>query len=614
MMKHPLFPLLLCVALLCGCAAQNPEPPVLTAPTEMTEETAPVPKELTMTPVSDQPALQEYRLSENVTGFLPLGENLLLFSGEEQTALRLLNPETGEALTVHETPLVLTPENATVQLLETGISYFSPADRKTVVLDNALREIRRIAVPEDLTGMPLLSRDGGTLYYCTADAVRCMDLDSGISRVLKEASHLVQSVTALLLEDSVVQLSITDSDGTWRTLFLSAETGQLLGDYEGNILPETVESSYFLCLQEGGLKTLLFGSDGTSPMVLNTANDAADCRLLGSQAVILEWVGMEEQLGLYDLDYGYRTAVLTGFSGTGLRNMVQDQNGMIWFLCDHDDGTVLLCRWDPSLSQTGDSRVYTAPYFTRENPDYDGLAACSLYAQQISEKYGIEVLVYRDAATLEPWDYHLEYEYQASVLQQELEALDRRLGNYPAGFLQTLADKFTALKICIVRSAVGSPESGSLEAVNGIQFFDGYDAYIILASDHDTEYALYHELSHLVETVVLTESTAYDQWELLNPSDFRYDYDYVSNRTRDGSPWLQEGTECFIDTYSMSFPKEDRARIMEYAMTEGNAHRFQSLYMQAKLQRLCTGIREAFGLKKSEETFLWEQYLAEPLS
>ena len=64
----------------------------------------------------------------------------------------------------------------------------------------------------------------------------------------------------------------------------------------------------------------------------------------------------------------------------------------------------------------------------------------------------------------------------------------------------------------------------------------------------------------------------------------------------------------------MSFPKEDRARILEYAMTPGHEALFQATQMQAKLSQLCQGIREAYGLKKAEETFLWEQYLQTPLT
>ena len=64
----------------------------------------------------------------------------------------------------------------------------------------------------------------------------------------------------------------------------------------------------------------------------------------------------------------------------------------------------------------------------------------------------------------------------------------------------------------------------------------------------------------------------------------------------------------------MSFPKEDRARVMEYAMMEGNEHYFRSEIMQEKLLVLCKAIREAFGWKKSEEVFRWEQYLNEPIA
>ena len=64
----------------------------------------------------------------------------------------------------------------------------------------------------------------------------------------------------------------------------------------------------------------------------------------------------------------------------------------------------------------------------------------------------------------------------------------------------------------------------------------------------------------------------------------------------------------------MSFPKEDRARIMEYAMMAGNESCFETDAMQQKLRQLCIGIREAFGLEESAETFRWEQYLNEPLA
>lgn len=606
-MKKALFPLLLSLLFLWGCAAQDPQ----TEPTEpprasaAATEAVPVQDTLRMELRSQDDAVRQYVFSRDVAGFLPLGENLLLFSGTEPTVLTLVDPHSLEVLAVHEPGFVLTAENATVQLMDQGISYFNGTAGETVVLDDTLREIRRIQAPADLTGMPLLSGDGSTLYYCTPSAVRALDLTSGISRVLKEAAYPVQGLSGLLLGDSVLQISITDTGGQWKTLFLSGENGRLLQESVGNLLPETGAEHYLL--QTNG--SIFYGAADSSPMLLHPRQADGDCFFLpGSyRAVTAAPDAGNTLLELYDLATGSRTSEISLPGAFVPKNMTQDPSGRIWFLILHE--TPVLYCWDPEATAVSDSVCYGAPCYTREEPDYEGLAACSLYAAELGEKYGIEVLIYKDAAAVEPWDYHLDYEYQASVLLRELEALDRRLGRFPDSFLQTLRDTFTALKICIVRHAEGSPESGSLEAVNGIQFMDGFDAYIVLATDHDTEYALYHELSHLMETVVLTESVAYDRWDNLNPDDFAYDNDYIANRARDGSSWMKPGKEYFIDTYSMSYAKEDRARLFEYAMTAGHEALFSSPNLQRKLQQLCTGIREGFGLNNYEGPLPWEQYL-----
>lgn len=607
-MKNILLTAILAALLLSGCAARDPAPaetvpvtvPAVTQPEDLQKESR-----LLQAPETNG-AVTAYRFHESVVGFLPLDSNLLFFSAGDQTSLILADPEDQQTVAVHETEMVLMPPNATVQLLDSGISYFNGAAGETVVLDKTLREIRRIKAPEDLVGMPLLSPDGHTLYYCTASAIRALDVDDRISRILKEAAYPVQGLSGILLDGTVLQISITDTDGSWRTLFVSTENGQLLQESEGNVLPHAAADSYLLQTNE----TVLFGRTGGSTMLLHPRFSEADSFFLPDtySAVTASFAEKNTVLDCYDLTTGLRTASVSVpgiFSPVGLTQV----DGAVWFL-DLQEEPVLY-RWDPADSPVQDNTIYTSFYYTREEPDYEGLAACSLYAQELSAKYGIDILVYKDAVATEPWDYHLDYEYQASILRQELDALDRRLSRFPEGFLQTLRNSFTALKICIVRHAEGSPESGSLEAVNGIQFLDGFDAYIVLATDHDTEYALYHELSHLMETVVLTESVAYDRWDNLNPSDFRYTNDYAANQDQDISSWMKPGKAYFIDTYSMSFAKEDRARLFEYAMTSGHEDLFTSVNLQAKLRQMCSGIREAFGLERSTEALPWEQYLSE---
>jgi hypothetical protein len=489
-----------------------------------------------------------------------------------------------------------------------GISYFHEPDRQTVVLNHKLGELTRIDAPDGLIGIPLLSKDRRNLYYCTADALRVLNIETGISRILKETAYPVQSLTGLLLADSVLQLSVADSNGSRQTLFLSAENGQLLHAREGNISLKTSGDNFFLHTPNTGLTAVLFGRAEKDTYILKPEHYGGSCFYLADSGSAVNMYTSHDNtvIDAYDLQTGTRYAWLTVPGRQSVRCMEQTPDGAIWFTAEKD---LSLYRWQPPATSIRDDVIYTEPYHTQAEPDHNGLSACSQYAHTLSEKHGIQISVYKDAVALQPENYQLAYEYQPTVLQYELERIDRHLSRFPEGFLETLSEKFTSLTISLVRSIVGSPESGNPENVAGIHFFHDFNAHIVLSTQHDTEHALYHALSHLMETVVLTESTAYDRWENLNPDTFRYDNDYSANRDRDGSLWLKPENEFFIDVYSMSYAKEDRARLFEYAMTPGHEELFRSPNLQAKLRQLCTGIREGFGLKTVREPLPWEQYL-----
>ena len=557
--------------------------------------------------------------SSGEASLLSLEDDLLLIRYEEaETTLTVLTGDTLHPTAHLALGFPLTPDAPSFRLWDSGISFFDPQARETVVLDGALREVARIPAPKDLQGNPLLCADRSTLYYCTSDAVRALDLESGISRRLKEIAYPAQEITGAWLEDTVVECTISDADGTQQTLFLSAENGQILDTAPKGLTLSTSGSRYYAAFPNGSVNSLVFGTGEEPASALTPPDPVTGCHFLPEDHAAVAIRQTEEAaivLDYYDLGTGIRSSVLTLETSHIPQDFETNPEGKVFFLSyDEDYGCNTLCLWDPAALPSRDNTICTAPHFTLSAPDYEGLAACSLYAQEISQRYGIRVLVYKDAIDIQPWDYDLEVEHLAPVIRKELEQLDARLGNYPEGFLQTLSQRFDGLTLCIVRSISGTAESGSLDAAKGVQFWEGHHAYIALAAGAETEYTLYHELCHLIDTVVLGESSAYDRWDELNPSGFEYDYDYTANRSRNSSEYLRDGSRYFIDMYSMSFPKEDRARIMEYAMTEGNAACFQSKAMQAKLKLLCQGIREAFGLRKSPETFLWEQYLNESLA
>ena len=159
-----------------------------------------------------------------------------------------------------------------------------------------------------------------------------------------------------------------------------------------------------------------------------------------------------------------------------------------------------------------------------------------------------------------------------------------------------------------MQGITGTGEEGSLSAATGIQFFQDNEAYVVITTGRYSEQALYHELYHVMETHILTESTALDQWEALNPAGFAY-----GSSQQHADVYLQGQTRAFVDRYSMGAAKEDRARVLENAMLAEKEDIFRSEYMQRKLQALCTGLREAYRLKQYPEALPWEQYLVTPL-
>ena len=619
-MKRVCFALLLCCLLLCGCAA-GVSPETSTSPTE----TQPIERCGYYDPDSALEAqtggaIRCFSLGDSAGhSVMSIDDQILLFSVTESgTHLTVLSGDMLYPTATAELECLLSADDPSLRRWENGISFFDTQAMETVVLDAELREISRIAVPEDLLGIPLLSTDRRTLYYGTSTAIRALDLETGISRVLRETANSYQAVTGLWLDDAVLECSIAGDDANYKALFLSTETGETLEITSDSMELVTFGENYYAAFLNGSTQSFVFGTAETEPAALMPEDSTEGGYFLPEdQAAVMFFQPSDSEavLDYYDLETGLRTASLSLSTEFYPWSFDTVADGQVCFLnYDEAYGCDTLYIWDTTLSPSGDNTVYTDTYYTREAPDYEGLAACTLYAQDIGDRYGIEVLVYKDAVKVQPGDYALEYEHLAPVLQKELAQLDARLGNYPEGFLQTLSERFDGVTISLVRSISGSAESGSLDTASGIQFWDGYHAYIALTAGMDTEYSLYHELCHLIDSVVLTESSAYDRWDELNPAGFEYDYDYIANQSRNSGEYLREEKRYFIDMYSMSFPKEDRARIMEYAMTEGNEALFQSSTMQAKLKALCEGIRKAFGLRKSPETFLWEQYLKESLA
>ena len=100
-----------------------------------------------------------------------------------------------------------------------------------------------------------------------------------------------------------------------------------------------------------------------------------------------------------------------------------------------------------------------------------------------------------------------------------------------------------------------------------------------------------------------------DDWDACNPDDFEYTYDHEADIWNSQTYYNNNGSIYFVDNYSCTFPKEDRARLMEYVMWYPNEAdtMLQHQPMREKLDILCDLIRSSFDLSDWND-FYWERY------
>ena len=615
-----LFCLLLLALLLVGCSESVPETTAPPPPETTTPATTPSIPAGCYQPGSDLELLtggivRVYQPeAEGCYALTALEEDILVFSGEEATTLTLLAGDTLYPAASAVLPCRISPEDPSFRVSHGSITYYDCENRALVFLNRTLQEVNRIPLPDSMTGSPALSADRLRLYYCTADSIREYVLETGLDRLLKAIAYPTQQVEDVVLDDSLLRCYLKDADGEETTVFLSTETGQQLTQAPSGTVLHCGTNRYYARISDGLLPVHLFGEAQGEPRVLQPVHPFAPSHYLETSHSLLTAAAGEAgtQLELYDLTTELRTASLTLPRQFAVDTAAQNpESGCLYLLArEAQNNQPLILRWNPQDTPAEDDTAWGTPRYTARNPDEAGLERCAQTAEALENTYGVEILLHSAAVQQMPWDYTLEAEYQVPVIQQQLAKLAECLAHFPKDFFTQLPEK---PRICLVRSIVGKPESGSVAAAAGLQFWAGDTPCVALIPGDTMTGSFFHEMFHVIDSRILSDSNVYYYWHNLNPEGCGYFEDYTSYRTADVEEYLQEENRAFIDAYSLCFPREDRARIMEYACQEGNAHYFQSEIMQRKLKLLCQGIRKVFGYEKYQASFLWEQYLNEPL-
>ena len=579
---------LLLALLLAGCAAQ---------PTPTTEATA-----------ADALYTPGHRLETQTSGMMQvfptetsgfcriwaMGEDVLLSGDGKLTCL------SGASLTPGSTRQADT-------VLQTGSDGVWLFDGSAVqILDGSFALLQTVTIPDEVLGVPGL--EGSQLYYLSEGCLKVLDLSTGLSSLLRDNMAFTDGTVQCL--GDLLLLHMTDEDGIGKTLLVSAADGST--QYPSLAVADACRFETGLgILLEDGQVLLLPDSGGAQKLTLEEGEQMVGFlpEIGGLITCRNDTAGLT--LRLYALSRGIlRCSVLlpeVDLVGTGCVSA----DGTLYISAHSTQETAWwILRWNYEAFPPVSEDSCLEPYYTRDFLDVQGQASCETLARELGSQYGISVLLFDEAAACAPWDYSFTAEYRVDKTNWALEDLKATLEAFPEGFLTKLRQDWEDLTVCIVDTIQGTAESGSLDSAEGLQFQNGSHFYIALApkEEDSLKHTLFHEFSHLIDNRVLTKTGAYDNWNDLNPQDFAYSLDLNADMT----PYkalLTGPDRVFIDNYAMTFPAEDRARIFECACTSGNEEDFVSPILQAKLQRICTGIRQAFDLEADAESFLWEQYL-----
>ena len=450
--------LVLLALLLMGCSPESPDAPSLsTQPVQNT--TLPAAAALPQpTVIRSDRALTVYNIDiAHCREIYPMGEDMLLISGNGETVLSVLSNQDATIRTQKAIPCAVDPLDGNMQINSDGIAYYDESQNAVVYLNTDLLETQRISLPYPLEGDLLLSPDWATIYYCANDAIFALDLKTATPRMLRSHSVASHTLLALHLDGQILSCVVTYEDGSAETLYISTQTGESY--YPGWKLNAlyTGENSYFAAFQDGTVNLWITGKPGEDPWMIHTSQDAQVIPLYASDAVVIaEPVDQGTELSYLDIVTGRRTGAITLDPSVEIAH-IAGNDGIVWFLStESESGQLQLYRWSPVWSRVWSPRSYYRTYYTADNPNTDELLRLAYQAEKLGKAYGIHILIGEKPLDYQPSGHTFETEYRIAAYQRDLAALESAIANFPEGFFKDAAfgTQNRRLTISLVRNVL----------------------------------------------------------------------------------------------------------------------------------------------------------------
>lgn len=278
------------------------------------------------------------------------------------------------------------------------------------------------------------------------------------------------------------------------------------------------------------------------------------------------------------------------------------------------DGSAQLLFWRLTPSEGEPLTMLTEEEYEVILPGDAVDAALYARAAQLSAEYGVDIRI-ADQCGTEYSDYYTVQVTDEEAITAALDILEQVLASYPDGFIDQLVyDSIRKIQIHLSGQLTGwngheMSTAGAFTQPAGEVYLMVMDIY-----QYQLEANFYHEFSHIIdrnlewhaqhEDSIFSE----DDWRALSPESADYSFSYGVWP----SIWGNDLEPYFVDSYARTYPTEDRARIMEYAMMDWDwAFDEEHLPMVEKLRYYSLCIRDCFNTEGWPEVCLWEEPLQE---
>lgn len=593
--------MLLAVLLLTGCGAAEPtDPSETTQPTQLTTAVA---EPITLLSGTNG-SISTYALDVGIfAGMLRLGENNLLLTTD--STMYLLSGDELQLENTHVLSCQLFSNDPSIVLSNNQMSFFDARREVYVMLGPNIAETSIISIQDNVVAGPLMSPDFSTIYYCTDEGVRAMDMATGNSRLLRQEHQPIVSLDGLLFDGTVLRYTRTISYDKTESCFISTTDGSQSSftDLGGEITTwgENYAAITNLELPVENFRQILTGTIDSDPQVMTVENTWDDALFPGEGTLLLETLTDSGLLlELYNLNTGSITAQTTFDGRVETLPHAWKDGDSIW-LWEESSGQFY--RWN-YVQDAAQGESMLAAQATLTSPDQAAMDQVEQQRLALEETYGISLRIAERENRTTGVDYSVFPDYRPGQYLAALNLLSDAMAQFPEGFFAKL--KNTAIELVDDFDPAAGVQSGtgSLEI--------GEETVIRVCISSDMQPVFYHELFHAMELEIQNKTNRLSGWEGLNPDGFEYSGSYTAyeNGELADSEFLIVGENAVTDEYCLVNAREDRAQTFMYAMMEGEERRFQSEVTQDKLALLSDAIRRVYDWQDVEESFPWEQYIS----